>query len=59
AVKLVKQKVMVKHLHVIQNFGAVIILRTDKTDILTQDKIALANHTVVSCKTSDRVLQST
>ncbi len=41
AVKLSKQKVIVKHLDAIQNFGAMDILCTDKTGTLTQDKIVL------------------
>ncbi|MBB1199044.1 magnesium-translocating P-type ATPase [Enterobacteriaceae bacterium 89] len=58
AVKLSKQKVIVKHLDAIQNFGAMDILCTDKTGTLTQDKIVLENHTDVSGKTSDRVLHN-
>lgn len=56
AVKLSKQKVIVKHLDAIQNFGAMDILCTDKTGTLTQDKIVLENHTDIAGKTSDRVL---
>ncbi|MFW0764582.1 magnesium-translocating P-type ATPase [Trabulsiella odontotermitis] len=56
AVKLSKQKVIVKHLDAIQNFGAMDILCTDKTGTLTQDKIVLENHTDVSGKVSERVL---
>ncbi len=48
AVKLSKQKVIVKHLDAIQNFGAMDILCTDKTGTLTQDKIVLENHTDIS-----------
>lgn len=58
AVKLSKQKVIVKHLDAIQNFGAMDILCTDKTGTLTQDKIVLENHTDISGKTSERVLHS-
>ncbi|MDX6021671.1 magnesium-translocating P-type ATPase [Scandinavium sp. V105_16] len=58
AVKLSKQKVIVKHLDAIQNFGAMDILCTDKTGTLTQDKIVLENHTDASGKTSERVLHS-
>ncbi len=58
AVKLSKQKVIVKHLDAIQNFGAMDILCTDKTGTLTQDKIVLENHTDVSGKTSERVLHN-
>lgn len=56
AVKLSKQKVIVKHLDAIQNFGAMDILCTDKTGTLTQDKIVLENHTDVVGKMSSRVL---
>jgi len=56
AVKLSKQKVIVKHLDAIQNFGAMDILCTDKTGTLTQDKIVLEHHTDVSGKECERVL---
>ncbi|EIV6371853.1 magnesium-translocating P-type ATPase [Salmonella enterica] len=56
AVKLSKQKVIVKHLDAIQNFGAMDILCTDKTGTLTQDKIMLENHTDISGKPSEHVL---
>ncbi len=56
AVKLSRQKVIVKHLDAIQNFGAMDILCTDKTGTLTQDKIILERHTDVLGSTSDRVL---
>lgn len=58
AVKLSKQKVIVKHLDAIQNFGAMDILCTDKTGTLTQDKIVLENHTDISGKPSEHVLHS-
>jgi len=58
AVKLSKQKVIVKHLDAIQNFGAMDILCTDKTGTLTQDKIVLENHTDIAGKSSERVLHS-
>jgi len=45
AVTLSRQKVIIKHLDAIQNFGAMEILCTDKTGTLTQDKIALERHT--------------
>jgi len=56
AVKLSKQKVIVKRLDAIQNFGAMDILCTDKTGTLTQDKIVLERHTDVLGVTSDEVL---
>ena len=58
AVKLSKQKVIVKHLDAIQNFGAMDILCTDKTGTLTQDKIVLENHTDVAGKVSEQVLRT-
>jgi len=57
AVQLSRQKVIVKRLDAIQNFGAMDILCTDKTGTLTQDKIALECHTDVYGVKSDRVLQ--
>jgi len=56
AVKLSHQKVIVKRLDAIQNFGAMDILCTDKTGTLTQDKIVLERHTDVLGVTSDDVL---
>ncbi|GAX36913.1 magnesium-translocating P-type ATPase [Nodularia sp. NIES-3585] len=44
AVVMAKQKVIVKHLNAIQNFGAMDVLCTDKTGTLTQDKIILERH---------------
>ncbi|EPF13936.1 Magnesium-transporting ATPase, P-type 1 [Cedecea davisae] len=58
AVKLSKQKVIVKHLDAIQNFGAMDILCTDKTGTLTQDRIVLENHTDIFGEESDRVLHT-
>ena len=57
AVVLSKQKVIVKRLDAIQNFGAMDVLCTDKTGTLTQDKIFLANHTDAWGKDSDDVLE--
>ncbi|MGL6017150.1 MAG: magnesium-translocating P-type ATPase, partial [Gibbsiella quercinecans] len=56
AVKLSRQKVIVKRLDAIQNFGAMDILCTDKTGTLTQDKIVLERHTDVFGENSARVL---
>ncbi len=58
AVKLSKQKVIVKHLDAIQNFGAMDVLCTDKTGTLTQDKIVLENHTDIFGNESARVLET-
>jgi Mg2+-importing ATPase len=57
AVVLSRQKVMVKRLDAIQNFGAMDVLCTDKTGTLTQDRIALERHTDVQGRPSDEVLQ--
>jgi Mg2+-importing ATPase len=58
AVKLSKQKVIVKHLDAIQNFGAMDILCTDKTGTLTQDRIILETHTDILGNVSDSVLHA-
>lgn len=57
AVKLSRQKVIVKRLDAIQNFGAMDILCTDKTGTLTQDKIFLVRHVNVQGEESDDVLE--
>lgn len=56
AVLLSRQKVIVKRLDAIQNFGAMDVLCTDKTGTLTQDKIFLERHTDVFGEASDMVL---
>jgi len=58
AVILSRQKVIVKRLDAIQNFGAMDVLCTDKTGTLTQDKIFLAHHTDVWGEDSDDVLEA-
>ena len=57
AVVLSRQKVIVKRLESIQNFGAMDVLCTDKTGTLTQDKIVLGRHSDVDGKTSEEVLR--
>ena len=57
AVILSKQKVIVKRLDAIQNFGAMNILCTDKTGTLTQNKIFLKTHTDIWGKESGEVLE--
>ena len=57
AVLLSRQKVIVKRLDAIQNFGAMDVLCTDKTGTLTQDKVALERHTDVWKEDSDTVLE--
>jgi Mg2+-importing ATPase len=58
AVVLSRQKVIVKRLDAIQNFGAMDVLCTDKTGTLTQDKIVLAQHTDIWGNESDAVLEA-
>ena len=57
AVVLSRNKVVVKRLDAIQNFGAMDVLCTDKTGTLTQDKIVLERHTDVDGTASDEVLK--
>ena len=56
AVLLSRQKVVVKRLDAIQNFGAMDVLCTDKTGTLTQDRIALARHADAYGEDTDEVL---
>lgn len=58
AVALSRQKVIVKRLDAIQNFGAMDVLCTDKTGTLTQDKIFLSRHTDIWGEDSDDVLEA-
>ncbi|MDR1839806.1 MAG: HAD-IC family P-type ATPase, partial [Treponema sp.] len=44
AVAMAKERVIVKNLNSIQNFGAMNVLCTDKTGTLTQDKVILEQH---------------
>lgn len=57
ATALSKQKVIVKDIHSIQNFGAMDILCTDKTGTLTQDKVTLMYSLNVHGDEDDRVLR--
>ena len=57
AVVLSRQKVVVKRLDAIQNFGAMDVLCTDKTGTLTQDKIVLERHTDVWGEASQETLR--
>jgi Mg2+-importing ATPase len=57
AVLLSRQKVVVKRLDAIQNFGAMDVLCTDKTGTLTQDKIALSRKCDAFGEPSDEVLE--
>jgi P-type Mg2+ transporter len=57
AVALARQKVIVKRLNAIQNFGAMDILCTDKTGTLTQDRIVLEEHLDLDGREDPRVLE--
>jgi Mg2+-importing ATPase len=57
ALMMARKKVIVKHLHAIQNFGAMDVLCTDKTGTLTQDRIILKRHLDIRGDDSDSVLQ--
>jgi Mg2+-importing ATPase len=57
AIAMSRQKTIVKHLHAIQNFGAMDILCTDKTGTLTQDRVVLIRHLDSHGSESKRVLE--
>ncbi len=57
AIAMSHQKTIVKHLHAIQNFGAMEVLCTDKTGTLTQDKVVLIRHVDLRGADSKRVLE--
>ncbi|WEK82923.1 MAG: magnesium-translocating P-type ATPase [Mycoplasma sp.] len=56
AVKLSKQKTIVKTINSIQSFGAMDVLCTDKTGTLTEDKIILERHINLEGLDDHRVL---
>ena len=57
ALMMSRKKVIVKHLHAIQNFGAMDVLCTDKTGTLTQDHVVLERYVDVTNRTSGDVLR--
>jgi Mg2+-importing ATPase len=57
AIAMAREKVIVKRLHAIQNFGAMNILCADKTGTLTQDRIILKRHLDIRGEESERVLR--
>lgn len=57
AVAMSKEKVIVKQLGAIQNFGAMDVLCTDKTGTLTQDKVVLEYSLDIHGKKDARVLR--
>jgi Mg2+-importing ATPase len=56
AIAMARQKVIVKNLDAIQNFGAMDVLCTDKTGTLTQDRIVLMKHLNWKGEESEEVL---
>ena len=57
ALMMSRKKVIVKHLHAIQNFGAMDVLCTDKTGTLTQDHVVLERYVDVTSRQSEDVLR--
>ncbi|MGL5617138.1 MAG: magnesium-translocating P-type ATPase [Sarcina sp.] len=57
ALRMSKQKTIVKKLNSIQNFGAMDVLCTDKTGTLTEDKIVLEKYLDIAGKEEIRVLR--
>ena len=57
ALMMSRKKVIVKHLHAIQNFGAMDVLCTDKTGTLTQDHVVLERYVDVTNRQSEDVLR--
>jgi Mg2+-importing ATPase len=57
ALMMARKKVIVKHLHAIQNFGAMDVLCTDKTGTLTQDRVVLERCVDVTNRASEDVLR--
>ncbi|MCS6960011.1 MAG: magnesium-translocating P-type ATPase [Pseudanabaenaceae cyanobacterium SKYGB_i_bin29] len=57
AVVMAKQKVVVKRINAIQNFGAMDVLCTDKTGTLTLDKIILERHVNIHGYEDDEPLE--
>ncbi len=57
AIAISREKVIVKRLNAIQNFGAMDVLCTDKTGTLTQDRIILKRHLDIYGADSERVLE--
>jgi Mg2+-importing ATPase len=55
--RMSKDKVVVKKLNAIQNFGAMNVLCTDKTGTLTQDKIIVVKHLDIFMQDSSKVFE--
>jgi P-type Mg2+ transporter len=56
AARMAKQKVIVKHLESMQNFGSIDVLCSDKTGTLTSGNMALDQHLDLHEQPSERVL---
>ncbi|MCX8071817.1 MAG: magnesium-translocating P-type ATPase [Candidatus Binatia bacterium] len=57
ALRMAREKVIVKRLSAIQDLGAVDVLCTDKTGTLTEAKIRLERHVDIDGNESERVLE--
>jgi len=57
ALAMSRERVIVKRLNAIQNFGAMDVLCTDKTGTLTQDRVILQKHIDLSGEESESVLE--
>jgi Mg2+-importing ATPase len=57
AVRMSKNKAVVKNINSIQNFGAVDVLCTDKTGTLTEDEIALEKYLDIHGNSDARILR--
>ena len=57
AIRLSRQKVIVKRLNSIQNLGAIDVLCTDKTGTLTQDRVILIRHLDLNGDEDEEVLE--
>jgi P-type Mg2+ transporter len=56
AIAMSREKVIVKRLNAIQNFGGMDVLCTDKTGTLTEDRVVLMRHCDITGRESDDVL---
>lgn len=56
ALAMAKKKVIVKHLHAIQNLGAIDTLFTDKTGTITEDRVVVMRHVDALGEKDDSVL---
>jgi Mg2+-importing ATPase len=57
ALQMARQKVIVKHLAAIQNFGSMDVLCSDKTGTLTSGEVSLSQHLDVFGQPSEQTLQ--